>query len=500
MMILIRDLSWFYHIHFVMIRTGQHAATNHFLVSHGDILLHPKLFAVVFGYLLNCRLLYCHCEVMVSPSPLFERIVTCSNAIRHHGKKDIDNNHSSQDEVSAYNEVMKFMPEKTITERPKTRDVTKASLEYMKQTWRGLADAKAQIALYVAILIAYDKAKYGLAKEVCDRFRFLDDFDRHAMEQIFKISGCNDRVCKLLDNILVTKTEGISAIEHEFKIQFIEIFFNQMASLVGDGHDLSGLGYTADVKTDDMERAREIICTHSDYIATKCFTCFKEDVLKPTRKQNNLYPAGDALPYVSIGREPVIYDCTATETLKTSLIDKPEKEEFLEIMFAAISYASNNDPIATLRGIKLDSVKDFFLKKVLDKDQEEETRKAILASDEARGLYHKVEILKQENSSLEEELSSVKETALFREKHWEKIGGKYEDIVFKFNSMEDELNEKRKELSRVKQDLAFEKMEVENLRDELTKKKRKRSPKEKNDLIWHKSHIHQHNYSGDEEE
>ena len=55
--------------------------------------------------------------------------------------------------------------------------------------------------------------------------------------------------------------------------------------------------------------------------------------------------AHGALPRVWIGRERVDFDEAIIDTLKDSLSDKEEKEEFLELIFAAISHSSN-EPVA----------------------------------------------------------------------------------------------------------------------------------------------------------
>lgn len=46
-------------------------------------------------------------------------------------------------------------------------------------------------------------------------------------------------------------------------------------------------------------------------------------------------------------------------------MDKEEKYEFVEIIFAAIT-CSSNEPVVTYRGLKLESVKTF-LETMLDK-------------------------------------------------------------------------------------------------------------------------------------
>lgn len=438
---------------------------------------------------------------MFTPSPLFKRITTCSNAIRHLKKeKDGDGHHSSYEEVSSYDQVVQFIPGDTVKDHPNTKDVISASLQYMKRGWRDPTDdAKAKIALYVAILIAYDNAKYGLAKEVCDRFRGIDDFDRDAMDKIFNLSLCNDRVRELLDNAMIHKTNGIRpAIKKEKDIEFIEIFFNLMMSLVGDGHTLADLGYTAKVTSTDMKRAQEIIEEHLGDIASKCSPCFKQDVLRPPRKQNNLFPAGDAFPHVSIGREPVKYEDATTDKLKKakktiaklkeSLMDKDEKGEFLEMMFAIVSHASNKDnPVVTYRILTLDSVKKFFMAKVLDKAQADETQKAILTSDEARELQEKVEHLEEENSSLKQQLLEEKEKVSSLEKQNSSREVKYRELCKANPALEAKIKELEYEQRRLQIALALTERNEKHLqqdRESLVKKKPKLSQKQINDLAY----------------
>lgn len=350
---------------------------------------------------------------MVTPSLLFQRMTTCSNAIRHFKNEKEGNGHtSSHDEVSSYDQVVSFAHGDMVTECPTTKDVTRASMEYIKRGLRGNAlDAKAQIALYISILIAYDNANNGLAKEVCDRLRGINDFDRHAMEDVFKISLCNDRVRKLLDNAIIHKTESIRpAFKHFFHTEFVEIFFNVMQIVVCREHTLAELGYMAKVTDDNMKGARVLMDKHLDDIATKCSPCFKPDTLKGKRDDNRLHPKGGGLPRVSIGRKHLEGEEATVSKLKESLVDKTEKGEFLEMMFAIVSHASNpTDPAVTYRLLTLDSVKEFFLKNVLDEAQEEDARKAILGSDEAHKLLQQVKSLEAENLSLGEKIMSLED-------------------------------------------------------------------------------------------
>lgn len=417
---------------------------------------------------------------MTTPSPLFRRITICSNAIRH--RQPDGGGHKS-----SYDEVVKFLPRDKITDRLNT-NLVKASLEYIKLGFRDRSATKAKISLYVASLIADGKDKAGLAKEVCDRFRVIDDFDRNAMEKIFHFSLCNDRVRRLLDNTMISKTENIHpAIKHEFDVELILIFFNVMESLVRRGHALDDLGYVASVTSPDIEGAREIIDKHVSHIATKCSPCFKPKVLKPPRGQSNLFPAGDALPSVSIGCEHVDYDEATIATLKESLLEKEEKGEFLEMMFAAISHASN-EPVVTYQGIQLESVKTFFLETILDKSQADETLKTMSVSAEV--------------FELRKELDSVKEEALSREKYWEEkfssleqqrlsIGEKHRSLAKEIPTLKRRNEEMEHELPRVKQALAVSEKLADDLnkyyRKNFVQKKSRMSAKEKNDKIWRMS-------------
>lgn len=340
-----------------------------------------------------------------SASPLFERITTCANAIRF--LKDEKGN--KEYEPSCI-EVEKLLPQIKATEHRNT-NLTKCSLEYLKLGFvdRKTKSRKANIAMWVAVSIADDQDDMPLAKAVCERFRDIDDFDRKVMEKIFNFSVCNDRVLALLDDAMILKETSIhQKIEHEFRFEFIFLFFNVMESLVRRGHTLADLGYEAHVSSTDMERAREIIDEHMDTIATKCWPCFKTEALKKPRRQNILFPAKGALPRVSIGCEHVDFDEATIGTLTQSLLDKEEKGEFLELIFAAISHSSN-DPSVTYRALKLESVKTFFLDEMLDEAQKEETLNQVSAPGEVCDLRKENESLKEKLSSVEAELSSAKE-------------------------------------------------------------------------------------------
>lgn len=66
-----------------------------------------------------------------------------------------------------------------------------------------------------------------MTKEICDRFRGLEDFDRQTMTEIFNLSVLNDRVLVLLDNAMILNKKNIRRdIQHEFLVEFVLIFFS----------------------------------------------------------------------------------------------------------------------------------------------------------------------------------------------------------------------------------------------------------------------------------
>ncbi|CAN0373589.1 unnamed protein product [Pylaiella littoralis] len=203
---------------------------------------------------------------MNTPSRLFERITTYSRALRY---VDGYKNH-----VSSYEEVMRLMDPKKATVHKNT-NLSLAAVEYLL---RGFADRntsvrKIEIVMYIAVLKAQDSD--GLAKEVYDRFRYLDDFDRGAMTKIFNLSTCNDRTKLLLDKIMVLKTKKIHpAIEHEFQVEFISLFFDAMESIVSREQPLTNLEYVDKATPSQMEGARGVIEKHTSSIATKFGSCF----------------------------------------------------------------------------------------------------------------------------------------------------------------------------------------------------------------------------------
>lgn len=424
-------------------------------------------------------------------SPLFQQITMCSNAIR--------NRNFTGD--SSYQEVMQHLPYQIKDRECTNAELVKASLAYLKKPFvaRGTDDRKANVAMYIATLLADDEEKSDLAKEVCKRFRYVDDFYRPMMTKIFKFTICNKRVCDLLDRVMIRKEKNMTRhIDRHFDVEFVEIFFNVMEIVVCReetaakklGHvaqPLDDLGYTSNVTSKDMKSARAIIEKHMDDIATKCSPCFKPDELKEEREESQLYPKGGGLPIVSIGYKHVQGDNATISKLQESLMDKDEKGEFLEMMFAIISHASNKDnPVVTYRILTLQSVKDFFLEKVLDKSQEEETRQAILGSDEARELRQKVKSLKEENSSLKEKVSSLQEMDLDLRKVISEAMDSNKSLRNKCEQLELECANVRS----LKLDLALTKRNENYLREDRCNlvKKGKLTHKEEEDMIWQGIH------------
>ncbi|CAM9544959.1 unnamed protein product, partial [Pylaiella littoralis] len=326
-------------------------------------------------------------------SSLFDRIMTCARAISF-----LKGNHDEF--ASFYDELLEFVPSDMVTVHKNT-NLIKASLEYLKLGFsdRATTVRKVNIALCVAINIGVDKDdENGLANEICKRFRCIENFDREHMMKIFNFSLCSDRVLALLDKTMVQKTKNAgAAIDHELRVEFIVLHFNILDNLVRRGQSLVDLGYAAHVTCSDMEAAKLIVDKHASSIATKCWACFDIDVLKKPRPRNTLIPAGGAFPRVSIVREHVDFNEATIDTLKHSLLDKREKEEFLGIMRAIISLAPHG-PVATYRSIELEPVKVFFMETILEKAQAAETTNAVSELAE-------VDLLKQEIATLKEKVS-----------------------------------------------------------------------------------------------
>lgn len=346
---------------------------------------------------------------------------------------------------------MKCLPSDTVTIQ-KNANLIKASLEFLKL---GFADRdtpvrKVNIALYVAITVAEDYGdQYGLAKEICDRFRSLGNFDRDVMMKIFNFSLCNERVLALLDKAMTPKkTKNVeAALDHELRVEFIVLYFNAMESLVRRGEPIAELGYAGDVTCSDMEAAKLVVNKHASSIATKYWPCFDLDVLKKPRPRNILFPAGGAFPRVSIVREHLDFDEVSIGTLKDSLLDKnQEKEPFVEIMRAMISL-SPDEPVVAYRNMKLESTKAFFLETILSKAQAKNIQNAVSESSE-------VDSLKKEIAALKEKVSDRV-----------MLGEKYRSVVMMLSSVRDERDELKIINKKLKDEQWLLRAEVESKRN-----------------------------------
>lgn len=342
-------------------------------------------------------------------STLFARITTYSNALRYL--------EGDEDHGPAYQEVIQLLDPKKATVHKKT-NLSLAAVEYVRLGFVGCNTSvhKIRIAMYIAVLKAGGQDNDGLAKEVCDRFRGLDDFDRGAMTQIFNLSICNDRTRLLLDNAMVLKTKNIHlAIKHEFQVEFVSFFFDVMERIVCRGQPLTNLEYVENTTPSQMEGGRGIIEKHPSSIATKFGLCFDLKTFKKPRAQNNLFPARGAFPQVSIGCELVNFDEATVDTLKASLSETKEKYEFLETMYAAMVHSSN-DPGVTYRALKLQTVQDFYLETILDRAQKEQALGSIPETSKEVGLREELQTSRDTVSRLGEKLlKQAKEISHCRE-------------------------------------------------------------------------------------
>lgn len=374
---------------------------------------------------------------MNTSSLLFERITTCSLAIRYL--------QGNEDYVSSYEEVMKLLAGNKITQHRNT-NLIRASIDYLKLGFidRDTPVRKVKMAMCVALSIAAEQKEGGLSQAVCERFRGINDFDRNVMTRIFSFSICNERVLALLDNAMILKAKNIHpAIDHEFRVEFIELFFNIMESLVRRGDTLADLGFSSHITLSQMESARGIMEKHVSPMATTCWPCFNLEALKKPRGQNTLFPARGALPRVSIGREHVDYDQATADTLKDSLLEKEERHAFLEIISAMVSHASN-EPAVTYGNLKLESAKEFFLQTILGKVQADEMLKSISEMAEA--------------SKFREERDSWKQKCMV-------IGAKLSSAVCAISSLEDKNGEMAHDMKRMKEAMLNYKGELESNRE-----------------------------------
>lgn len=346
---------------------------------------------------------------MTMPSELSKRIGTCADAVRFHlrGK---DGYQSSQE---SYDKVMQHLPAEKATGSANT-NLVRAALEYLKKSFAtsDTSDRKISIALYVAIYIGHDHGDDDgvLAKEFCKRFQGVENYDKHMVTKIFNLSLCNDRILALLDAATSSgkkKKDVIALIDHEFRVEFILLYFQVVKSLVLRGQSLTDFGYPAELTADDVEAAEKTFDNHVSSIADKYWLCFNIEALKKPRVRNHLFPPGDQLPRVVIGREHIDFHLATTATLSDSLGDKAGKGEFVEIMRALICLPMRG-PEATFRDLQFESVKKYFMETILGTSKVGEVLEAMSQAVDHADAQAKLASSEEENSVLKEEISVLK--------------------------------------------------------------------------------------------
>lgn len=399
---------------------------------------------------------------MTSYSDLSQRISVCSDAIRFVRGKD--------EHASSYQEVIKLLPP---VESTKHRNINliKASLAYLKKSIDDGDNAgrKVNIALYVAIYIGYDDEKDGLANEFCKRFQGLENYDVKVMMKIFSLSLCTGRTVVLLDNAMLRKKRNIKAdIDHELRVEFILLYMYVLKSLVRRGEPLTDLGYLAGVTVANMEAAWLISGEHVSSIADKFWPCFDIEVLKKPRVKNNLFPSDGKLPRVVIGREHIDFDQATTDTLKGALLDRPEKDEFLQVMCAIVSLAACG-PVKTYLALELEPVKAFFMDTILDKTQVDQVLEAVPEIANTTFFIRKLGEYKAKVSALTRKVSSMEETE-------ESARQKFLASLKSNSSQQEELEENERELKRLRESVYMYKYDQSFCKQYHVMKKVKRSP------------------------
>ena len=279
-------------------------------------------------------------------SELFNRITTCALALRH-----VRGFSSEHKELKAsYDLVIQSLPpEKKQTKQhghARNASLTRACMEFLAPIFVGgknqNPDRKVKIAMYVAISIADRHAEHGLAKQICDRFRNLDDLDSRVMADIFNLCILNDRTLLLLDKAMVLRKSRRSLardIQHEYRVEFVFVFFEIVLSALRRGLDLGCMGYAASDYPPDTTKARAMLSSRVSSIATTYGSCFKVDALKKPRPRCNLFPARDAHPQAKIGCDPIDCDKATVDTLEASLLDTKEKEQFVCTLFSIVYHS-----------------------------------------------------------------------------------------------------------------------------------------------------------------
>ncbi|CAB1099478.1 unnamed protein product [Ectocarpus sp. CCAP 1310/34] len=313
---------------------------------------------------------------------------------------------------------MQSLPAEDKTEHAHT-NLTKACMEFMKAEVFDkdpASDRKARIAFCVAMSIATDRAQTGLAKEICDRLRKVEDLNRHLMVEVFNLSIVTDRVCILLDDVIIHRKHVSKDIQHELCVEFVLLFFGIVESILRRGHHhgnnnhdfaFGELEYATSATPSDMTNARDILEKHASAIAAMCGPCFKLKALKKSRPRLNLFPAHGAPPQTTtLGTDPVDFAGCGFDVLTSSLLsNSKETDTFLDIIFAIVSL-SHKTPADTLETIKLNSTKTFLLENVLDKAAAD---CAMQRDKDAILLENQVKTLAQELSAIEAKLDDTRQ-------------------------------------------------------------------------------------------
>ncbi|CAB1099479.1 unnamed protein product [Ectocarpus sp. CCAP 1310/34] len=395
---------------------------------------------------------------MTPPSELSKRIGTCADAVRFvlRGK---DGYPSSQE---SYEEVIQYLPAEKATGYTNT-NLVKAAVEYLKKSFAtsDTSDRKISIALYVAIYVGHDHDHDDgvLAKEFCKRFQDVENYDKHMMTKIFNMSLCNDRILALLDAVTSSgkkKKDVIALIDHEFRVEFVLLYFNVVKSLVLRGQSLTDFGYPAELTADDVEAAEKTFDNHVSSIANKYWPCFKMEALKKPRVVNNLFPSGDQLPRVVIGREHIDFKLATLDTLRSSLDDKAGKGEFLEITRALICLPIRG-PEATFRDLHFESVKKYFMETILGTSKVGELIETMSQAVDHADVQAKLASSEEENSLLKEEISVLKRKNLELGEEldsYSSLEERYRSVLKTLSTKDEKLEQYEHENRRLKQNEA----------------------------------------------
>lgn len=380
-------------------------------------------------------------------SKLFSTIETCSEAIR------CVRTHNKQEDrcKTSYDRVMQSLPAEDKTEHAHT-NLTKACMEFVKAEVFNKDPAperKARIAFCVAMSIATDRAQTGLAKEICDRLRRVEDFNRHLMVEVFNFSVVTDRVCTLLDDVILHRKKHASRdVHHELCVEFVLLFFGIVESILRRGdhnhhHDFAfgeAGSFATSASPSDMTNARDILEKHASAIAAMCGSCFKPKALKKSRPRLNLFPAHGAPPHTTtLGTDPLDFAGCGVDALTSSLrSNSKETDAFLDIIFAIVSL-SHKTPVDTFETIKLNTTKTFFLQNVLDKTDADyfmQKDKDARADQESTNLLkHKVKSLTQELSSTKDKLVDTRHLLQQQESRGSELDADKESLMARIRSL-----------------------------------------------------------------